>query len=75
MTPERLERTRDIPVARNGGVEYNQTDHGPVDDVAAGPQTFEGEVTELVPVPDFKSGGSWLWSGKVGSIPMLSRQQ
>ncbi len=34
-----------------------------------------GEVTELVPVPDFKSGGSWLWSGKVSSILMLSRQK
>ncbi len=34
---------------------------------------IRGEVTELVPVPDFKSGGSWLWSGMVGSIPMLSR--
>jgi len=33
-----------------------------------------GEVTELVPVPDFKSGGSWLWSGMVSSILMLSRQ-
>ena len=32
-----------------------------------------GEVTELVPVPDFKSGGSWLWSGMVSSILMLSR--
>jgi hypothetical protein len=27
-----------------------------------------------VPVPDFKSGGSWLWSGMVSSILMLSRQ-
>ena len=33
-----------------------------------------GEVTELVPVPDFKSAVSWLWSGKVSSILMLSRQ-
>jgi hypothetical protein len=32
-----------------------------------------GEVTELVPVPDFKSAVSWLWSGKVSSILMLSR--
>ena len=29
---------------------------------------------ELVPVPDFKSGGSWPWSGMVRSIRMLSRQ-
>ena len=29
---------------------------------------------ELVPVPDFKSGGSWPWSGMVSSILMLSRQ-
>jgi hypothetical protein len=35
---------------------------------------LSGEVTELVPVPDFKSGGSWLWSGMVSSILMLSRQ-
>jgi hypothetical protein len=34
----------------------------------------KGEVTELVPVPDFKSAVSWLWSGKVSSILMLSRQ-
>jgi len=33
-----------------------------------------GEVTVLVPVPDFKSAVSWLWSGKVSSILMLSRQ-
>ncbi len=32
-----------------------------------------GEVTELVPVPDFKSVVSWLRSGKVSSILMLSR--
>ena len=32
-----------------------------------------GEVTVLVPVPDFKSAVSWLWSGKVSSILMLSR--
>jgi hypothetical protein len=32
-----------------------------------------GEVTELVPVPDFKSAVPWLWSGKVSSILMLSR--
>jgi hypothetical protein len=34
-----------------------------------------GEVMELVPVPDFKSGGSWPWSGMVRSIRMLSRQK
>jgi hypothetical protein len=34
---------------------------------------FSGEVMELVPVPDFKSGGSWPWSGMVRSIRMLSR--
>ncbi len=34
---------------------------------------YWGEVTELVPVPDFKSVVSWLWSGKVSSILMLSR--
>jgi hypothetical protein len=33
-----------------------------------------GEVTELVPVPDFKSAVSWFWPGKVSSILMLSRQ-
>ena len=33
-----------------------------------------GEVTELVPVPDFKSVVPQLVLVKVGSIPMLSRQ-
>ena len=37
--------------------------------------SLSGEVMELVPVPDFKSGGSWLWSGMVSSILMLSRQE
>lgn len=36
---------------------------------------FSGEVMELVPVPDFKSGGSWPWSGMVRSIRMLSRHK
>ena len=34
---------------------------------------FLGEVTELVPVPDFKSVVPQYVLGKVGSIPMLSR--
>ena len=32
-----------------------------------------GELTELVPVPDFKSVVPWRESGKVSSILMLSR--
>ena len=34
-----------------------------------------GELTELVPVPDFKSVVPWRESGKVSSILMLSRQK
>jgi len=33
-----------------------------------------GEDADLVTAPDFKSAVSWLWSGKVSSILMLSRQ-
>ncbi len=39
-----------------------------------GNQINKGEVTVLVPVPDFKSAVSRLRSGKVSSILMLSRQ-
>ena len=35
---------------------------------------YKGEVTELVPVPDFKSAVPWREPGKVSSILMLSRQ-
>ena len=57
----RWKKNHQNAVAGAGSPEYNLS-------------ILSGEVTELVPVPDFKSGGSWLGSGKVSSILMLSRQ-
>ena len=37
--------------------------------------SYQGEVTELVPVPDFKSAVTVREYGEVSSILMLSRQK